>query len=140
LPSTWNFFSLQAVIAIAAIANITIFFIVHQFLPAKLRKKVEYINAFRKINAVDGSNVPCSVVLFREEQQIFPYLAAVSVVQGTLLLFLLLLPFRLMFYYTLFVKVELHVFFRRAFTRLFFTFGYTLFCAKIRISSKINKM
>ena len=45
-----------------------------------------------------------------------------------------------MFYYTLFFEVEPHVFSFRAFTRLFSAFSYTLFCAKIQISYKINKM
>ena len=45
-----------------------------------------------------------------------------------------------MFYYTLFVKVEPHVFSYRAFTRLFSAFSYTLFCAKVQFFYKINKM
>lgn len=52
----------------------------------------------------------------------------------------ILLPFRLMFYCTLFAKVEPHVFFCCAFTRLFSLFSYTLFCTKVQIFYKINKM
>ena len=44
-----------------------------------------------------------------------------------------------MFYLTLFVKEEPHVFSRCALTRLFFAFSYTLFCANVQIFSKINK-